>query len=230
MTSSSTSRRQRRRGEVVRVNATGDYEEEAEESTSSGELELNLGRAAMLGFLGTTVGDVLTRGEGPIEQLAAEGSYFARHVNPLEVAKDALEVAGFYVESVVLVWFMLGSVLLLGVSQGLRNPIKTVSGKSTKQRAEAALSEIEKAYEVNAREQKPYELFNGRLAMLGTAFAFIGDVKTGGLGPLEQVNQELGIPVIDEEIFAVIFLLGVTYNVVATGVTAARRAYAKSRE
>ena len=112
----------------------------------------------------------------------------------------------------------------------MRNPIKTVSGKSTKQRAEAALSEIEKAYEVNAREQKPYELFNGRLAMLGTAFAFIGDVKTGGLGPLEQVNQELGIPVIDEEIFAVIFLLGVTYNVVATGVTAARRAYAKSRE
>jgi len=66
--------------------------------------------------------------------------------------------------------------------------------------------------------------------MLGTVFAFIGDVKTGGLGPLEQVNQELGIPVIDEEIFAVIFLLGVTYNVVATGVTAARRAYAKSRE
>lgn len=132
MTSSSSSRRRQRqrRGEVRVVNATGGYDEEAKESTSSGELELNLGRAAMLGFLGTTVGDVLTRGEGPIEQLAAEGSYFARHVNPLEVAKDALEVAGFYVESVVLVWFMLGSVLLLGVSQGLRNPIKTVSGRA----------------------------------------------------------------------------------------------------
>jgi photosystem II protein len=196
-------------------------------------VELGLGRAAMLGFLGTTVGDVLTRGDGPIEQLTMESSYVARHVNPMEIARDALELGGFYVESVVLVWLVLGSALLLGFSQGMRNPIRTVSGRNAGQRAQAsaaAFSEIEKAYETNVREQKPYELFNGRLAMLGTAFAFVGDVETGGLGPLEQVNQEFGIPVVDEEIFAILFLAGVSFNVVSTSVTAFRRAYAKGRE
>jgi photosystem II protein len=196
-------------------------------------VELGLGRAAMLGFLGTTVGDVLTRGDGPIEQLTMESSYVARHVNPMEIARDALELGGFYIESVVLVWLVLGSALLLGFSQGMRNPIRTVSGRNAGQRAQAsaaAFSEIEKAYETNVREQKPYELFNGRLAMLGTAFAFVGDVETGGLGPLEQVNQEFGIPVVDEEIFAILFLAGVSFNVVSTGVTAFRRAYAKGRE
>ena len=187
-------------------------------------------RAAMLGFLGTTIGDALTRGDGPIEQLTLESSYVARHVNPMELARDALELGGFYVESVVLVWLVLGSALLLGFSQGLRNPIRTVSGRHAGQRAQAAFSEIEKAYEANVRGQKPYELFNGRLAMLGTVFAFVGDVETGGLGPLEQVNQEFGIPVVDEEIFAILFLAGVSFNVVSTGVTAFRRAYAKGRE
>jgi photosystem II protein len=66
--------------------------------------------------------------------------------------------------------------------------------------------------------------------MLGTAFAFVGDVETGGLGPLEQVQLESGIPIIDEEIFALVFLAGVSFNVVATGVTAVRRGYVKGRE
>ena len=107
-------------------------------------VELGLGRAAMLGFLGTTVGDALTRGDGPIEQLTLESSYVARHVNPMELARDALELGGFYVESVVLVWLVLGSALLLGFSQGLRNPIRTVSGRHAGQRAQAAFSEIER--------------------------------------------------------------------------------------
>ena len=206
------------------------FDPNTDTGASSEAFELNLGRLAMLGFASATLGDVLTRGDGPIEQLAREESFIARHVNPIELARDALEVAGFYVESVVLIWALLGGVLLLGVSQGLRNPIKTVSGKNAKQRAEVVKNEIVKAYEVNVREQKPYELFNGRLAMLGTTFAFIGDVETGGLGPLEQVQSEFGIPILDEEIFAVVFLLGVTFNVVSTGVTAVRRAYAKGRE
>ena len=220
-----------RKATTTRTRAVGinDAEKPPEETVAG--VELQLGRAAMLGFLGTTVGDVLTRGDGPIEQLGDEFSYVARHVvNPVEVARDALEVAGFYVESVVLIWFLLGGSLLLGFWQGARSPIKTVSGKSAKQRAEAAFGEIEKAYETTVREQKPYELFNGRLAMLGTAFAFVGDVETGGLGPLEQVQLESGIPIIDEEIFALVFLAGVSFNVVATGVTAVRRAYVKGRE
>ena len=234
MTSTVTTESRRRRparatttttGAVGVGGAGGDTDADALEG-----VELGLGRAAMLGFLGTTVGDALTRGDGPIEQLTLESSYVARHVNPMELARDALELGGFYVESVVLVWLVLGSALLLGFSQGLRNPIRTVSGRHAGQRAQAAFSEIEKAYEANVRGQKPYELFNGRLAMLGTVFAFVGDVETGGLGPLEQVNQEFGIPVVDEEIFAILFLAGVSFNVVSTGVTAFRRAYAKGRE
>ena len=234
MTSTVTTESRRRRparatttttGAVGVGGAGGDTDADALEG-----VELGLGRAAMLGFLGTTIGDALTRGDGPIEQLTLESSYVARHVNPMELARDALELGGFYVESVVLVWLVLGSALLLGFSQGLRNPIRTVSGRHAGQRAQAAFSEIEKAYEANVRGQKPYELFNGRLAMLGTVFAFVGDVETGGLGPLEQVNQEFGIPVVDEEIFAILFLAGVSFNVVSTGVTAFRRAYAKGRE
>ena len=159
-----------------------------------------------------------------------ETNYVLRHVNPVELARDSLEVAGIYLESVIIVWFILACALLLGVNQGFRNPIRTLSGRTTKQRAEAALGEITKAYDTNVREQRPYELFNGRLAMLGTAFAFVGDYKTGGLGPLEQVQKEIGIPVIDEEIFAVVFLSGVAFSVVSTGVTAFRRAYAQGRE
>ena len=220
-----------RKATTTRTRAVGINDAEKPPEEAAAGVELQLGRAAMLGFLGTTVGDVLTRGDGPIKQLGDEFSYVARHVvNPVEVARDALEVAGFYVESVVLIWFLLGGSLLLGFWQGARSPIKTVSGKSAKQRAEAAFGEIEKAYETTVREQKPYELFNGRLAMLGTAFAFVGDVETGGLGPLEQVQLESGIPIIDEEIFALVFLAGVSFNVVATGVTAVRRAYVKGRE
>jgi photosystem II protein len=44
------------------------------------------------------LGDVLTRGEGPLEQLRAEETYVLNHINPVEILKDTLEVAGFYVE------------------------------------------------------------------------------------------------------------------------------------
>ena len=50
-----------------------------------------------------------------------------------------------------------------------------------------------------------------------------------GSGPLEQLNGETGIPVIDAELFGAFFLLGVLFNVVATGVTVGTRAWQKGK-
>jgi hypothetical protein len=63
---------------------------------------------------------------------------------------------------------------------------------------DAMLDSVKTAVTDNVTKQKPYELFNGRLAMMGITAAFIGDKITGGLGPLEQINSETGVPVIDE--------------------------------
>ena len=79
------------------------------------------------------------------------------------------------------------------------------------------------------KEQEPYERFNGRLAMVGFALACVGDVGSGGLGPLEQLDLETGIPVIDAELFGAFFLFGVFFNVVATGVTVTSRAWQKGK-
>merc|ERR1719258_621435 len=78
------------------------------------------------------------------------------------------------------------------------------------------LDSVKDALDVQVRTQRPYELFNGRLAMLGFAFAVVGEAVTKQ-GPLEQLNLETGVPVIDEELFGAFFLLGVVFNVVATG-------------
>ena len=75
------------------------------------------------------------------------------------------------------------------------------------------------------KEQSPYELFNGRLAMVGFALAVAGDRATGGLGPLEQLTFETGVPVIDAELFGAFFLFGVFFNVVATGVKVGAKAW-----
>merc|ERR1712100_544196 len=107
-----------------------DEEEEKEISSSRGGLadaELNLGRSAMLGFAATTIVDASTT-LGPIEQLIGEEKSIVAHVvNPINLVKDALEVTGLYVESVILVWVFLSGVFLLGVMSGLRTPKTSTS-------------------------------------------------------------------------------------------------------
>jgi hypothetical protein len=52
-------------------------------------------------------------------------------VNPVNLAKDLLEVTGLYVESILLVWVFLSGVFLLAVTSGLRKPtMTTMSGLS----------------------------------------------------------------------------------------------------
>jgi len=207
-----------------------------EVSDEAAQMETRLGRAAMLGFFFTTLGDVATRGEGPLEQLRDEETYVLTHINPITVITEMLGVAGFYVETVFITWVCLGACFLLAVQNGLANPAKTYSSKSasgknkkkteiSSARVDDTIAGFKEALRDVVHEQKPYELFNGRLAMLGFAFAVAGDRATGGLGPLEQFTNETGVPVVEAELFGAFFLFGVFFNVVATGVKVTQKAW-----
>ena len=237
-TSSGTARS---RGDAVRVRVAhpdeGFTDGNPLATAENMDLEMKVGRAAMVGFFFTTVGDVVTRGAGPVEQLRDEQTFLMNHINPAMIAKDALEVAGIYVESVFIVWLCLAAAFILAVQQGLASPVRTYSSKKSARRAEleasgerlgVMLASVKDALDVQVREQKPYELFNGRLAMLGFAFALVGEAVTKQ-GPLEQFNLETGVPVIDEELFGAFFLLGVVFNVVATGANVGKTAWAKGK-
>merc|ERR1711903_275184 len=94
----------RSRNRVRKVMASSKEEDKEEDrQTFIAKTELNLGRSAMLGFAATTYLDVSTNGLGPIEQLIGEEKSLVTHVvNPLNLAKDVLEVTGLYVESIIL--------------------------------------------------------------------------------------------------------------------------------
>jgi len=196
------------------------------------DIEMGLGRCAMLGFLGCTLGDVLTRGLGPLEQLRDEEMYVLSHVNPLVILQDTLQLAGFYVEGVLFFSVCLALVFLAAMQQGLsrrkygsRDKVAEAKGA---QRVDVMVDSVREAVSGVVRDQKPYELINGRLAMLGITCAFIGDMYIGG-GPLEQLNLETGVPVIDEEMIVALFLTGVMFNIGATVVTTGQRAWDKGK-
>ena len=232
---SSSVRRQsiRSRNRARKVTSSAKEEDEEEdEQTFIAKTELNLGRSAMLGFAATTYLDVSTNGLGPIEQLIGEEKSLVTHVvNPLNLARDVLEVTGLYVESIILVWVFLSGVFLLAVTSGLRKPsTSTMSGMSRpngENRVDAMAGIVKSAWREQVRENKKYEIFNGRLAMLGITASFIGDYFLAE-GPMEQVAQELGVPVIDQEIFALVFLSAASFLLVSTLVRVGRRALTES--
>jgi photosystem II protein len=232
-------RRRRRNQTTTKITSTSSSstkettrEEEEQESGGLAKTERNLGRSAMLGFAATTLLDASTDGLGPIEQLIGEEKSLVTHVvNPVNLAKDLLEVTGLYVESILLVWVFLSGVFLLAVTSGLRKPTTTtMSGLSRpngENRVDAMAGVVKSAWREQVRENKKYELFNGRLAMLGITASFIGDYFLAE-GPMEQVAQELGVPVIDQEIFALVFLSAASFLLVSTLVRVGRRALTES--
>ena len=224
--------RSRNRARKVMSSSKEEEDKEEDEQTFIAKTELNLGRSAMLGFAATTFLDVSTNGLGPIEQLIGEEKSLVTHVvNPLNLAKDVLEVTGLYVESIILVWVFLSGVFLLAVTSGLRKPsTSTMSGMSRpngENRVDAMAGIVKSAWREQVRENKKYEIFNGRLAMLGITASFIGDYFLAE-GPMEQVAQELGVPVIDQEIFALVFLSAASFLLVSTLVRVGRRALTES--
>ena len=224
--------RSRNRARKVTSSSKEEEDKEEDEQTFIAKTELNLGRSAMLGFAATTYLDVSTNGLGPIEQLIGEEKSLVTHVvNPLNLARDVLEVTGLYVESIILVWVFLSGVFLLAVTSGLRKPsTSTMSGMSRpngENRVDAMAGIVKSAWREQVRENKKYEIFNGRLAMLGITASFIGDYFLAE-GPMEQVAQELGVPVIDQEIFALVFLSAASFLLVSTLVRVGRRALTES--
>jgi len=231
-------RRRRRQNQTTKITSStsSSTKEEAttreEEESGLAKTERNLGRSAMLGFAATTFLDASTHGLGPIEQLIGEEKSLVTHVvNPVNLAKDLLELTGLYVESILLVWVFLSGVFLLAVTSGLRKPTTTtMSGLSRpngESRVDAMAGVVKSAWREQVRENKKYELFNGRLAMLGITASFIGDYFLAE-GPMEQVAQELGVPVIDQEIFALVFLSAASFLLVSTLVRVGRRALTES--
>ncbi len=223
--------RSRNRARKV-MSSSKEEDKEEDQQTFIAKTELNLGRSAMLGFAATTYLDVSTNGLGPIEQLIGEEKSLVTHVvNPLNLARDVLEVTGLYVESIILVWVFLSGVFLLAVTSGLRKPsTSTMSGMSRpngENRVDAMAGIVKSAWREQVRENKKYEIFNGRLAMLGITASFIGDYFLAE-GPMEQVAQELGVPVIDQEIFALVFLSAASFLLVSTLVRVGRRALTES--
>ena len=224
--------RSRNRARKVTSSSKEEEDKEEDQQTFIAKTELNLGRSAMLGFAATTYLDVSTNGLGPIEQLIGEEKSLVTHVvNPLNLARDVLEVTGLYVESIILVWVFLSGVFLLAVTSGLRKPsTSTMSGISRpngENRVDAMAGIVKSAWREQVRENKKYEIFNGRLAMLGITASFIGDYFLAE-GPMEQVAQELGVPVIDQEIFALVFLSAASFLLVSTLVRVGRRALTES--
>jgi photosystem II protein len=224
--------RSRNRARKVTSSSKEEEDKEEDQQTFIAKTELNLGRSAMLGFAATTYLDVSTNGLGPIEQLIGEEKSLVTHVvNPLNLARDVLEVTGLYVESIILVWVFLSGVFLLAVTSGLRKPsTSTMSGMSRpngENRVDAMAGIVKSAWREQVRENKKYEIFNGRLAMLGITASFIGDYFLAE-GPMEQVAQELGVPVIDQEIFALVFLSAASFLLVSTLVRVGRRALTES--
>jgi photosystem II 22kDa protein len=192
------------------------------------KLEKMLGRSAMLGFAFTTILDSFNGGLGPIEQIFMEEKIVVTHyVNPINIAKDLLEVTGLYVESILIVWFFLSGVFLLAIMSGMKgrksnfNQIR--EGENNANTFDKASAVVKEAWREQVEENRKWETFNGRLAMLGITASFVGDYLLAE-GPMEQVAQEIGVPVIDQEIFVLVFLSAISFLTISTAVRVGRRA------
>lgn len=200
----------------MRGGAARASEAEAEAEGKAEEVERNAGRAAMVGFVACSVGDALTRGEGPLAQLVDEERWVVARIDPLTFVKDVLEVGEVYVETLTLLWVWVLVVFLIGLGSGLVRP--TVVDESAKDAPAPDLgSAFAAAVQDSLSENRDAELLNGRLAMVGITLAAFGEELTGQ-GPLEQLSLETGIPAIGIEGWLLAF--GGTLLFTATGAAA----------
>lgn len=163
--------------------------------------ELFVGRVAMLGFAASILGEALT-GKGTLAQFDIETGIPLTETEPLLLffilftllgAIGALGDRGKFVDDAP----------VAGLDSAIIKP-----GKGVK----SALGLNEKGPVFGFT--KSNELFVGRLAQLGIAFAIIGEIITGK-GALAQLNIETGVPITELEpliLFNVIFFLFAAVN------------------
>jgi len=145
--------------------------------------ELFVGRAAMLGFAASILGESLT-GMGALAQFDVETGLPLSDTEPLILALVAFNLFAAFGGA-------------LGLSSGKFKPaIKEETPAWDNSRSLARPREFFGVTEFGFTKEN--ELFVGRVAQLGFAASLIGEAITG-LGPLAQFGLETGIPLSETE-------------------------------
>ncbi|MEW5301431.1 MAG: hypothetical protein WDW36_004291 [Sanguina aurantia] len=154
--------------------------------------ELQVGRAAMLGFASSLLGEILT-GKGALAQFGYE-----LEINNLQ--QDELLVLAIVVLPPIL------SVILPKSQRFI--PDTSLSGRTPGSLQDPSINLTNPKQFFGITEfgwSKQNELFVGRVAQLGFAASIIGEAITGK-GPLAQFDFETGVPLVDTEFGLVVFI------------------------
>ncbi|KAJ9506414.1 hypothetical protein QJQ45_004915 [Haematococcus lacustris] len=159
------------------------------------ENELFVGRAAMLGFALSLIGELLT-GKGALAQLGYE--IFDDKVNMLQV--DELVVG--------LILFNLVAAVLPASGTFVPDEEVAQRPKGALQDPRVSLANPARFFGISGSFgfTKENELFVGRVAQLGFAASLIGETLTGK-GALAQFDIETGLPLQDTEFGLAAFIL-----------------------
>eukprot|EP00178_Gracilaria_changii_P023265 TRINITY_DN7058_c0_g1_i2.p1 TRINITY_DN7058_c0_g1~~TRINITY_DN7058_c0_g1_i2.p1 ORF type:complete len:271 (+),score=50.35 TRINITY_DN7058_c0_g1_i2:69-815(+) len=163
--------------------------------------ELFVGRVAMLGFAAAVLGEVVT-GKGALAQFN------------LETGVPITDIDGFVAALIAFNFFA----ALLPAKGRLVLPedeVKDTRKAGALQDPSISILEPKKFFGFSGFGfTKENELFVGRMAQLGFAFALIGEALTGK-GPLGQIGLETGIPLYEAEpllLFSIVFTLFAAIN------------------
>nr|DAA05916.1 TPA_inf: chloroplast photosystem II 22 kDa PsbS protein precursor psbS [Acetabularia acetabulum] len=153
--------------------------------------ELFVGRLAMIGFASAIIGELLT-GKGALAQFGLETGIPITDTEPLVIG---------------LVIFNLVAALLPAKGVFVPSDEEEEEGpKGSLQDPSISILQPQKFFGISGFGfTKANELFVGRVAQLGFAFALIGEAITGK-GPLAQFDIETGLPLADTEPLLLVFI------------------------
>eukprot|EP01025_Chloroclados_australasicus_P046135 TRINITY_DN5090_c0_g1_i1.p3 TRINITY_DN5090_c0_g1~~TRINITY_DN5090_c0_g1_i1.p3 ORF type:complete len:243 (+),score=31.14 TRINITY_DN5090_c0_g1_i1:114-842(+) len=163
--------------------------------------ELFVGRLAMVGFAAALIGELLT-GKGALAQFGLETGIPVTDVEPLVIG---------------LIIFNLVAALL--PARGVFVPEEDEEERPAGSLQDPSISILQplKFFGIKGFGfTKENELFVGRVAQLGFAFALIGEAITGK-GPLAQFDVETGLPLSDTEPLLLAFIVFTLFAAVNEG-------------
>ena len=160
--------------------------------------ELFVGRMAMLGFSAGCLGEILT-GKGILAQFDIETGLPLNETEPLLLGLIAFNV---------IVALTPGFGKFVPAEENLEDDLRP---EALSKPNEVTLLQPRRFFGLSEKGlfafSKANELFVGRMAMLGFSAALIGELQTG-VGPLEQLGFETGIPLYEVDdllLFSIIF-------------------------
>jgi len=160
--------------------------------------ELFVGRMAMLGFSAGCLGEILT-GKGILAQFDIETGLPLNETEPLLLGLIAFNI---------IVALTPGFGKFVPADENLEDDLRP---EALSKPNEVTLLQPRRFFGLSEKGlfafSKANELFVGRMAMLGFSAALIGELQTG-VGPLEQLGFETGIPLYEVDdllLFSIIF-------------------------